>query len=73
MHLYCVKILCTEISTGSNVCYGQQTVYLNPYVAIEHLLRYMRPELTSPIASTEREHITLTRQAWFDDISGLVT
>ena len=30
---------------------------------IEHLLRYMRQELTLPIASTEREPITLRRQA----------
>ena len=31
---------------------------------IKHSLHYIRQELTSPIASTEREPMTFRRQAW---------
>ena len=34
-------------------------------IDIGHFLRYMRQELTSPIASTERELITFGRQACY--------
>ena len=39
---------------------------------IEHLLRYLRQELTPPIASTEREPITFRRQAWYGGAISIV-
>ena len=35
---------------------------------IEHLLRYMSQELTLPVASAEREPISLRRQAWYKGV-----
>ena len=37
-------------------------------IDIEHSLCHVRQELTSPMASTEREPITIRGQAWYRDV-----